>query len=423
VERLIQTDEIGSDDVTDLFRFTSNQNIDKHRFNVSLNIDRTKRELQGPDTSNTILNGQHSYRPNDALSVETFANIVDLKQEDAALDSRFTSADINSFAIWRSPDRPLTVDANARLLANRNEASGVSNDFYTESLRVGATYDFSEKLRLSGNVAATLNQSEDDSHATDQDVTVTYQSGNIPLREFSYNWVTSGSVANRTESGEEAVQRLSWNVGHGINRVVTLANNGAFTLSLNQNLSAFNDTDIGSEQALIHNGTFTLIRSGARRTSNVTLILQDTRNFGRQTEFGSQDNSFQTATLQASFLENLSRYSSLTAGLNFSANRFANGESETFKSSNARLAYQNARVFGVPRLRFRSELEASTSSFIVVSGDDEDEPELSWDNEIDYTIGRLEIDLRGVVVDRAGRQDVGVFLTVKRSFDGRVFDN
>ncbi|MDH3317287.1 MAG: hypothetical protein OER43_16180, partial [Gammaproteobacteria bacterium] len=195
VERIVQTDEIGSDDVTDLFQLSTNQNFDRHRFNLNLSMDRTDRGQQGPDTQNTILNGQHSYRPGDTLSVETFANISDLRQDDVTLDNRFTRSDINSFAIWRSPDRPLTVDANARLVATRNETAGDVSDFYTESLRVGARYELSERLRLSGNVAGTLNQGNDESVSTSQDATATYQSGDIPLRGFSYNWSTSGTAS------------------------------------------------------------------------------------------------------------------------------------------------------------------------------------------------------------------------------------
>jgi hypothetical protein len=423
VERIVQTDEIGSDDVTDLFQFSTSQNFEKHRFNLDLNIDRTEREQLGPDTINTILNGQHFYRPDDTLSVETFANITDLQQEEAVLDTRFTRSDINSFAIWRSQDRPLTVDANARFVANRNEAAGAVSETFTESLRVGARYDLSEKLRLSGNVTGVLNQSDDDSMSTSQDVTATYQSGNIPLRNLSYNWSTSGTVANRTDTDQEAVQRLSWNAGHGISRVVALANNAAVTLSLNQNVGAFNDSDIGSEQNLNHNGTLTFNRSTGRGTTNVTLNVTDSRRFGIETDSGSENTSFQAATLQASHFQTLSQYSSWDAGLNFQVNRFADGTSETFESSNANFSYQHARAFGVRRLRFRSEFEARTNSLNLASEDDDDQRELSWENELDYSIGRLELNLKSFVVDRDGEQDITVFLSVRRFFDGRVFDN
>ena len=423
VERIVQTDEIGSDDVTDLFQLSTNQNFDKHRFNLNLSMDRTDRGQQGPDTQNTILNGQHSYRPGDTLSVETFANISDLRQDDVTLDNRFTRSDINSFAIWRSPDRPLTVDANARLVATRNETAGDVSDFYTESLRVGARYELSERLRLSGNVAGTLNQGNDESVSTSQDATATYQSGDIPLRGFSYNWSTSGTASNTTESAEEAVQRLSWNASHGVNRLISLVENTALTLSLNQSVGTFSDTDVGSEQSLNHNGTFALIRSTQRSTSNLTLILQDSRIFGRATEAGTENTSFQSASLQLNHSENLSRYSSWNANLNFQANRSANGQTQTFRFSAANLSYQHSRVFGVSRLRFRSELEANADSLVFVSADDDDRPELSWDNLFEYTIGRLDLRLRGVVIDRAGQQDVTVFLTVRRSFDGRAFDN
>jgi hypothetical protein len=423
VERIVQTDEVGTDDITDLFQLSTNQNFEKHRFNLNLNIDRTEREQQGPDTLNTILNGQHNYRPDDALSVETFVNVTDLQQEDATLDNRFTRSDINSFAIWRSPDKPLTVDANARLVANRNETAGAVSEFFTESLRVGARYELSERLRLSGNVAGTLNQGEDESVATSQDATATYQSADIPLRGFSYNWGTSGTASNTTNSGEEAVQRLSWTASHGLNRLVSLWENTTLTSSLLQSGGAFTDTDIGSEQNLDHNATLALIRAAQGGTSSLTLILQDSRIFGRATEFGTENSSFQSATLQLNHFQSLSRYSSWNANLNFQANRSANGQTQTFKFSAASLSYQNSRVFGVRRLRFRSDFEANTESLVLISTDENDRPELSWDNLLEYTIGRLDLRLRGVVVDRAGQQDFTVFLTIRRSFDGRAFDN
>jgi len=216
---------------------------------------------------------------------------------------------------------------------------------------------------------------------------------------------------------------LSWNASHGVNRLISLVENTALTLSLNQSVGTFSDTDVGSEQSLNHNGTFALIRSTQRSTSNLTLILQDSRIFGRATEAGTENTSFQSASLQLNHSENLSRYSSWNANLNFQANRSANGQTQTFRFSAANLSYQHSRVFGVSRLRFRSELEANADSLVFVSADDDDRPELSWDNLFEYTIGRLDLRLRGVVIDRAGQQDVTVFLTVRRSFDGRAFDN
>ncbi len=423
VERIVQTDDIGSDDTTDLFQLATNQNFETQRFNLDLNIDRTEREQQDSDTLNKILNGRHNYRPNDSLSVETFANVTDLIQENPFQETRFTRADVNSFAIWRSRDRPLTVDANARLVATRDEVGANSSEFFSELLRVGARYDLSERLRLSGNVSGALEQGEAETVSTTQDATATYQSADLPLRGFSYNWSTSGTVSNSTETGRDATQRLSWSAGHGLSRVVPFAGSAVLTGSLNQNVSSFHDTDEGSEQNLNHNGTVSVTRSGSSGSSSLTLILSDSRIFGREVESGSAISTFQSATLQGTHFQNLSRFSSWNASLNFQGNRFSNGSSETFTSSSVTLSYNNSRVFGVRRLRFESTFESSANSLDFVSQDEEDSPELSWDNRLDYTIGLLDIRLRGTVVDRAGQQDVTVFLTIRRLFDGRVFDN
>jgi hypothetical protein len=424
VERSLQTDVFGQEGTTDLLQLSTTQNFTKHRFGVDLNIESASLDEEDADRLNVVLTGRHNYRPGDTLSVDSFATVTDLNQETALLENDISRADIRSFAIWRPRDWPLTVDADARLTADRTESFGESTDTYTQFLRLGADYEFSERLRLLGNAGVTFIQAGEDETSTFQDLTATYRSESIPLRGFTYSYVASAGASNRTESEEDAVQRYSLSAGHAINRTFPLTEQTFTFLQFDQNGSATHDTDEGDEQTLNHTGSLSFNRASASGTSNLRLVLTDSRTFGEPNAFGADDTAFQVASLQGTHVQNLSRYASWNANFSLVATRTTAGdEDETFNSSNANLVYQHGRLFGFRRLRFRSELELSSGSLFFLPEENDETSEVSWQNDIDYTIGRLDVNFKGRFTDRGGRSDFGLFLTIRRRFDGRVFGN
>jgi len=424
LERLLQSDVFGRDETTDLLQLSATQNYTKHRFDADLNIESASLDEQDADRLNVVLTGRHNYRPGDTLSVDSFATITDLNQETELLDIGTSRADIRSFAIWRPRDWPLTVNVDGRLTADRTESFGESIDTHTQLLLASADYEFSERLRLLGNAGVTFIQSSEDETSTFQDLTATYRSESIPLRSFTYSYLASVGAANRTESEEDAVQRFSLAAGHAISRTFPLTERTSAFLQFDQDAGASHDTDEGGEQTLNHTGSLSVSRTSAGGTSSLRLVANDSRTFGESNAFGTDDTVFQVASLLGTHVQNLNRYASWSGNFSLVATRTSVGdEDESFSSSNANLVYQHGRVFGIRRLSFRSDFELTSGSLYFLPEEDDETSEVSWQNDLDYSIGRLDINFKGRFTDRGGRRDFGLFLTVRRRFDGRVFGN
>jgi len=146
---------------------------------------------------------------------------------------------------------------------------------------------------------------------------------------------------------------------------------------------------------------------------------------------------FQMANFQLTGTWEFSRYSRLTGDLSAQwvssdipprrlliPEAIADPGSRTGASSiSANITYTHQRIFGVPRLRFLSELRIADQA--VLEQEQAlllpDRESLSWENRLDYTIGRLLFSLSARISDLNRNQTRSLMLRVQRDFDGVAF--
>jgi hypothetical protein len=417
VERSIETGAADDlDEVTDLVDLNATYGLTDHNFEGTVNFQRTRREAPDEQFRDLVGTLRHSWRPSPSLSMENFFTVTDTTTDAAGLDLRTTTTNLSSFSVWRPAEHPLTVTGNARINGVSTSASGRSNSSYSGNGSVSASYDVTRALRVSATASATVTSSDVNSS---QSATVSYSPSSFRLLDSDYTWFTSASVNNST--GESASRGVSAVIGHGINKALPLDSDGVYNLSgsLSQSLSSRFDTIAGGLFTFNHGAFVALGRSTTAATTRARLSLQDSHTQAFGGDETNTDSFVQSASLQVNHDWRLSRFDSLGASMVLSLTRQGlDDDASTFPSSSLGLNYRHTRLFGVNRLRFLSTLSLTSDSLSFVSAGDDGRRDISWNNRLDYSIGRVEARLTGAVTDANGRLNTVIFFTLTRRIGG-----
>lgn len=423
----------------------------------SLEVDGSlarNRSRSGPDLRRSVFDFaslRHAYNPSSSLSVSTTASLS--RNENEFLDSRNFGAlsfantflQVNSFATYRPQegdylyveDHPVNVTATLRAFRTTQDsgefAAGTS---FGGSGSIGITYDLRRDLQLFSSTQAFFTEGISGARGVLQSVGLNYFPEPIPLGEYRYTWNASTSVTAGASNADEDPRFVGVQgaLGHTLSREWNLDGRGSLSMTVTQGVAARVDTRDDPEEALTHTlGLYwTQAGDGARR-GYAAVSLSDTRRFGRE------KGSFQLANFQATIQENLSRRSYFSGSITLQATR---SDFEPLRvgddgpvivdpdrgrwrfSAGGNLTYTHGAVFGVPRLQFLSILQADTYSLRRREQGDFDAPpeqvNWSWENRLDYAIGRLFASLIGRIAEVEGRgRQWQVYFRVQRNFGDR----
>ena len=348
------------------------------------------------DQQNTIklASVDHFYHPNRALRVDSTGTFYDstTKSTQPLNSTNLPNSNMNygqfsSFTFWRPVDQPLSASAGIRVFNLSADNSNKRLDQGSISALGGVFYQYTKNLRFDGSVeVANVDNNTDKTTASRERVGTLYQSDIYePLRDLSYTWNLQASVS-RQDTGSDTqndnyVTSLV-RLGHDAQRMWMTDNRGNFRLSLSQSVSGIRQAgDVKfTQERLDHAGTFTWDRYDAAGSSTFQFSVADSRGFGDQTD------SQQFANIQFLRSQILTAYSVLNGNLTLQAiRRDFNGQSDNDRvSATGQLTYQHLGLFGVPQLRFNSDLRLARAA----SDDGIDRAE--WENRVDYAIGLLD---------------------------------
>lgn len=381
----------------DTFRAEMSQQYTNQTLRVSVDSTRNEQPRTNQSTLVNNLVSQHSYRPDAALSVESLANLVDSNYRLTQGGNDLNYMQLSSSAYWRPAEKPLNVNGGLRLfrLSSYNTTTATNTTKLNSiNANVGATYEWSKHVRLNGSGNANMTDSNgSQAVSTNQSVGITYLPDAIPLGAFSYTRSVSSSVSNSTDPLGGS-QHFTLSPSHGVNRKVGLGG-GTLGMNLNQTVTFDVDTRSASNSVLTHMGSLSWSLSEGRRTTLVHMSANDSR------AIGGSPYSFQLVNLQASLNESLSR--NATWGGNLTAQVTRQGTettpTSTTTTSSADLSYRHLRAFNVPRLRFTSELRIFGDALVPVLATPDQTETRSWENRLDYSIGRLQLRLGARVAE------------------------
>jgi hypothetical protein len=391
---------------------------ERQRFSGILNVKNIARELDDENRFELVGTLRHNIRPSDTVTVDSFATYTDIRTDSTRLNLETRNLQANSLAVWRPRRIPMTMSGTANVTVSEQTSDGSSSDSTTTNLALGGDYLINRLTRLTANVSANIT---DENTISNQGATLSYNPDAFGLGSFTYNWFTSTSLSNEigNPSGDRTI--LGALFGHGLTRARPLASAPAWSLSLagNNNISGSLDSINGAAATFGLNGSVGVANARVRGLTSVRLDVSDSRTYGASRQFATGDNNFQSINFNLTHRQDFSVNSRWDAFLSMGWNRQDfGGDVTTTEFSNMNVAYNNSRLFGVPRMLFRSQFSVRTIDLFFADVVGEENTEMRWENRIDYTIGKLETRLTGTWARINARSGYTVLLTISRKFDG-----
>lgn len=404
----------------------------KNRLQVRTNYKVIDRAVLGQESTNLTFNLDHFFtHPTRALRIDTSADHYFYETDPVTTgavvsfaDSKTSSDQVSSFIFWRPTDRPVTASGGVRVFrmvsdAGRTHPDVVNNE--TELLSVNATaggmYQYTKNLRFDANANLSVNDTDLSSdEESDLEYSHLMRVGALMQSDMheilwgmGYQWYASGSFQSLGTETEDQ-HSLDLSLGHDANKTWwNDQKNSTLRLGLSQAISSLNELgdDDSNSQRLDHSATFGWDYYGGRKTAYAAITLSDAR------EIGDRESDQQLINQQVSGTFNLTRRSSLTGNLTsqWVRQKFdGQDESAIVTTHTGAVNYQHSRAFGVPRLRFGSDLRHSVAS------EDRQTDRSEWENRLDYSVGLVDTRASWRLID-AGEQDYSlVYFQVTRRF-------
>lgn len=433
-------------DRQDTAHFDMTRRFANQTFQISGDTRRNERPLTQESAVLNSAVARHSYAPSPSLSVESLASMTKTNYRLVQGESDFSNLQLSSFAFWRPTGKPLTVTAGARLFGfssansfNSGAAAPASRQSGA-NVNLGGVYEFSRNIRLnaSGNVNMTENNGVQ-TLASNQSAGVSYQADAIALGAFRYTKYASGTLTNRNDPRDSG-QHFAVQAGHGLNRNLAFGG-GSLGLNINQSVSTDFDTHAAAAAGmtapavvrLSHSGSLTWSLGEGMKTTFVRISASDSRALN-----GARD-TFQLLNLQASRNESFSRNASLSGNMTIQMSRqkthfipfyftaatpatpYAPADTSstiatTTVTSSVDVSYRHQRAFGVRRLRYVSELRIYGDAPLPVLASPQEQESRSWENRLDYSIGRLQLRLRARISEVNAKRNSLLMFTLNRQF-------
>ncbi len=401
----------------------------RHALITTLSRSLNRRQLTDEEIDFRSVVARHTYNVGSELNIESNANWAEADERLLLGPNASRVAQWSSVALWRPEGQGLSISASAR---GFNFTSDQLGETETVGASVGASYDFSRNLRVNGFVNATRTDAAGVMTWVGS-LSGTYQGDTLRLGEANYNWFGSAAASQSISRGFED-NALSSQLGHTLSHSVPLDSHTTIAANLSQTLSgsySFGDSQVpgrvdeGLSRALTHTAGLSWYATGTDRNAYVRLGVSDARQLdGERTHF-SMINLQVNGTYELDRLHSWSGdltvqrvfQSSLMLDPLLPQNNIGSTRQITHSAS-GEITWRQQRLFGVPRLRFQSRLRLSYDTLSAFNDllPVSDREEASWENRIDYQIGRL--DTSGVV--RISRTD-GIWrgllhLRVQRNF-------
>jgi len=388
-DRNIQEREGEPNYSNDLFRFGLSQRFGKQFLQVNGSRQLTQRRAGGADgiapldRTEDNLYARHSYRPSSSFTLETTANIIDTDISGASDFSGRRFLQLVSYAYWRPRERPITVTGSARYFSTLTEMADKSSEAEAVYGQWGVNYDVTRYLRLTGNARFSRNLAGgSDDPVSVQSAGLLYHPAYIRSGRYSYNWSISETLRNRTGTEDDG-QRLSGTLGHTLQHSTPLASGATLVLTGSQSLNTEFDTSMDAPHRLVHSGSITW-----RRKALARLRVSDSRTIGDEPQ-----QIYQLVSFRLTGSGSVNRHSSWTGNLSLQSVRqiTSDGRDTGFEPyATGSIVYTRLRAFGVPRLRFTSDLQLNARALVPLPLDGTDYKRSQWENRFNYLIGRLE---------------------------------
>jgi len=425
VERSVLSAQSYGDDVVTSWQGSYSTSFDSQSMEVNLRRTESSRSQGGEGSRFGTYTGRHTYRPDNWLSVESFASLTDSEVRYQSLGvlngnhARYLQA--NTFANWRPDEEtPLYVTGGARYFGALTDYNGGAVQSQSLSANLAASYNATRNLTVNASGALARTSSAGRSSViTTQGASVSYYADALIFGNSSYSWNAAGSFANQSGSESQSNQAVSGQIGHNLNHVYPLAGGSALTFTAGQAYFANFDRLAGQSQTLTHNGSVSWrVQPSDTLSGATTLSLTDTLTTGERTSHN------QFLNWQVNGQNQLSMRAMATANftLQWSHQAAEAGGTAGSSSLNAygNLTYAHARAFGVRDLRYAAAFNINTlrtdNRLLGDVSAQRTQVGYSLEQRLEYHIGRLTARLTATVGRLDGKENALLFFQVTRDF-------
>ena len=440
----ISSSSFGKDNVGTWFGNFS-RNTDVQSMQANLNYSQSTRSQNGDASQLISFDSRHSYQLEENLSYDSLATISDNTLDYTAAGRRShihgRYMQFNSSLTWRPEDEeiPLFVTGGWRTLSALNEMEGASSSSQSIGLNLSATYTPSANLSFNGNGLVTRLAS---GGAGSQMLSLfgggaVYTGDPLNFGNFSYNWNAGASGSQQSATGGLGSNGIANNTNltgqftHNLNRAFNAGGNNSWYLTLGQSLSETSSTQVGNSASLTNSAgiSYRAMMGDAysgTASLNANDMLTTGANAGHFRYFNLQLNGQAQFSQRSSGSVNLTfQWSGQTVRQPQENTAFFSTQAQNTTQNSAlnvfgSAVYQHQRAFGVQGLRYTVSFNANTlARNDRLAGDVNGSIErltYSLDNRLDYRIGLLDFQVKGLVTESAGKKNALIFFKVTRDF-------
>jgi len=399
--------------------------FDNNTLGADIQVDHVEDRFQPQTADSFAVTATHGYSSKDNFTIDNLASTSAIEDDFLRSTSDLETAEFSSLMSWRPGfEKDLSVTANLRLSEQvfrqsddlttpADEAFRTDNETY--NLNQGLLYQYSDRLLLRQSVNA--NQIQTNGVATrtySEAVGFTFTGDTIDIGIGDYGWNYGSSYVH--EHGDiESQNTFNNRFSHSVSRRRVLGEGRRLQSSFTQTLAYSARSRDFDRRTLDHSLVISWSQSTNTDQAVVSLQLLDAR--AREDD----DELFQLANLQFNGLLRFDRYTQLSGNATLQWSRLEDAdEMSTSTVTNGSLEYRRARLFDQPRMVFRSRLSLSQQQSQnerlfgeIIENQDEDE---TWENSLEYMIGRLETRFNFDIIRANGDYDRLVKIQLVRSF-------
>ena len=412
--------------------FSGFYNRGHHRVNLSLLGNDRERSLIMDRHKDWQSDITHTYTPGSRFSLTTNLGASRSDSQDSLGYTSTSQERLSSSFLWRSEELPINVRGDL-FAKNQSTESDMRGDRDENEVRtnLSATYLPNDNWRLRTSIGGRFRTGDVDEQRQFQTISGDYSSDSYPLGLFTYSYGAGIGIVNESNSNIEDEQITRGNFSHNLNRTWQhdwFGSVGA-SLTLGQDLTYESSTLEDELGTMVHRMSYSLSATGESRSTNINFVVYDSRNTGRN-DFTSQN-----ASISAIHNQRMSRYSDFGLSYNVNYTRQSGNIStiieddpftdrdesdiESNEYTSLEIFFHQNRLFKVRSLRFSTRFRTSSTSLLFDDLSTEPSSELFWENRVDYTVGKLDVDFRTTWVERPAVKDAGtktITLNIRRLF-------
>ena len=411
--------------------------IADHGLSANARFSRNIGDIGGQGSNLLSLNGTHSWRADEDITVASSANYINnqistLTSTGLSMNNSEVMQALSSVTWLPSEDLPLTVAGGGSFLHLNTETEAEKTNLTSLNAYANAIYRVNKNLTTTVGLTLSQNQTNDvNQFASAENASVSYLGNPLTFGDYSYNWGTGGAISNQQVSGGAANRSLSAQAQHSVLRNVVVDQANALTLNASQSFSITDNSTSKQSNILTHSGGASWrLGFGDRSMGMLTTTLSDSISTGT---FGGHIRSL---SAQGNIQSQMSSRSSLTASLNVVLSQQLSGPQVTQTEAltdptlitdtrnrtlngSGQVSYAYRNPFDIANLVYTATFQgnASQTNLRLITGDPNalgSQSGTMFRQNADYRLGRLTIRATSTFARLNGKDNASVFLMIGR---------